>query len=116
MTTYGARRPIAATPNQAFFGSRSDGGTSRPSLLLLNAEGGGSQEDSASLAQPHWLDHALPAADPLGHDARMTLCPRCQGPIPKDAERPTGNTVYCRHCDALLVRSGDDWVEVEPTP
>jgi hypothetical protein len=33
---------------------------------------------------------AFPAAEPLGHDARMTSCPRCQGPIPNDAERPTG--------------------------
>ena len=28
---------------------------------------------------------------------------------------PPENTVYCPHCDALLVRSGDEWVEVEPT-
>jgi len=64
----------------------------------------------------HWLDDALPAAEPLGDDARMTFCPRCQGPIPNDAERPTGNTVYCPHCDALLVRSADEWVEIaKPT-
>jgi hypothetical protein len=42
------------------------------------------------------------------------LCPRSQGPIPNDAERPTGNTVCCPHCDALLLRSGDEWVEIEP--
>jgi predicted amidophosphoribosyltransferase len=46
----------------------------------------------------------------------MTFCPRCQRPIPNDAERPTGNTVYCPHCDALLVRNGAEWVEIEPTP
>ena len=47
---------------------------------------------------------------------RMTLCPRCKGPIPNDVERPTGNTAYCPHCDALLVQSGDEWEEMEPTP
>lgn len=54
--------------------------------------------------------------EPLRHDGRMTFCPRCQGPIPKDAERPTEDTVYCPHCSALLVRHGDEWVGVESTP
>ncbi len=45
----------------------------------------------------------------------MELCGGCKGPILNDAERPTGNTVYCPHCDALLVRSGEDWEELEPT-
>ena len=29
------------------------------------------------------------AAEPIGHHTRMNLCPRCNGPIPKDVERPT---------------------------
>ena len=73
-------------------------------------------DESQPSWRPDWLEDALPATDPLEHDARMVLCPRCQGPIPKDAERPSGNTVYCPHCDALLVQSGNEWVEVEPTP
>lgn len=80
----------------------------------LTAEAGGLQRQP-SLSQQS-LDEGLPAADALGHDARMVFCPRCQGPIPNDAERTTGNTVYCPHCDALLVQSGNEWVEVEPTP
>ena len=62
-----------------------------------------------------WTTPFLPLSR-SGMMHEMTFCPRCQGPIPNDAERPTGNTVYCPHCDALLVRSGDEWVEIEPTP
>jgi hypothetical protein len=45
----------------------------------------------------------------------MNSCPRCKGPIPNDVERATGISAYCPHCDALLVRSGDEWEELEPT-
>lgn len=46
----------------------------------------------------------------------MNLCPRCQGPIPKqDAAVPAGKPVYCLHCDAMLVRIGAEWVVMEPT-
>jgi hypothetical protein len=45
----------------------------------------------------------------------MNICPRCKGPIPTDAQRITGNMVYCPHCDATLIETGDGWDELEPT-